>query len=130
MKIEALRPLHLRRAAGDLHLRIGESADLSIEEVAKLPPGRVRIVQDAEVVMEAALKPDGSPLSPVFWERAGAIVGPGIPEFLAKAGEEFWIVVQFRGQACWVNANQLRSRQQFEDQQPLKSIELMKDFVL
>lgn len=65
---------------------------------------------------------------PVFWEKAdGSIVGPGRPEFLARDGDSFWVVVQFEGQAIWVNSDRLRSRQQFEMQPPVTVVTFVKD---
>jgi len=77
------------------------------------------------------MKPDGSPLTPVYWERAGAIVGPGLPQFLAKVGDgpsaSFWIVAQYENRPIWVNAVALRSRKQFEAQRPLTAVELIRE---
>lgn len=68
-------------------------------------------------IIEPAVKPDGRPLSLVFWETGdGRILGPAVPELLAKDGGIFWIVTTFAGQILWVNTNRLRSRKAFETQ--------------
>lgn len=132
MKIEALRPLHIRRAAGDLHLRPGVPIDFPDDEAVKLlekASGKVRAVPDAEVLVEPATKPDGSPLRPVYWERAdGSIQGPATPEFFAKvgAGQEdrnFWIIAAHHGEPVWIRSDKLRSKRQFETQTPVREIE-------
>lgn len=54
MKIEALRPLHIRRATGDLHLRPGLVVDLADDDAIRLiakAPGAVRpVVQPGDLV--------------------------------------------------------------------------------
>jgi hypothetical protein len=75
------------------------------------------------VIESAAANP-----RPVYWERADlSIVGPGRPEFLAKVGtgarERFWVIVEYKGQAIWVQSNQLRSRKAFEQQPQIRVVE-------
>lgn len=50
----------------------------------------------------------------VYWEAGGRILGPAVPEFLARNGSTFWIVTTFEGQPRWINADRLRSRKVFE----------------
>lgn len=53
----------------------------------------------------------------VYWETGtGRILGPAVPEFLARNGSTFWIVTTFEGQPRWINADWLRSRRAFENQ--------------
>lgn len=70
-------------------------------------------------VIEPALKWDGTPLSPIYWETGGGrILGPAVPEFLGRDGDSFWIAVTFEGQIRWVNADRLRSKRAFDAQFP------------
>jgi hypothetical protein len=68
---------------------------------------------------------------PIYWERTGTIVGPAIPEFLAKVGEgskaSYWVVAQFEGQSVWINSIMIRSKKEFESQVPLKQIDLVRE---
>lgn len=72
------------------------------------------------ITVEPALRPDGRPLSPVYWfsESTGRILGPAVPECVAKVGEgpgaTFWIVLTHEGQTRWIRADRLRSRRDFE----------------
>lgn len=115
MIIEALRPLHIRRAGGDLHLLPGQAIELEAAEAQRLltkANGMVRAV-----TIEAASKPDGSPLSPIYWEAGnGRILGPAVPELFARCGNAFWISTTFKGHILWINADRLRSRKAFEQQ--------------
>src|SRR5262245_50098962 len=85
----------------------------------------------ASIVEDVVIEPAHPNAKPVYWERRGSIVGPGIPEFLAKVGDgpsaNFWVVVQFEGLPVWVNSIMLRSRAQFETQRPLAVVELVRD---
>ena len=86
----------------------------------------VNAPQTGTVIEPAALN-----ASPVYWERAESIVGPGTPEFLAKVGDgptvSYWVVVSYEGQPVWINSIMLRSRRQFEQQVLLKPVELVKE---
>ena len=85
--------------------------------------------QADEVVIELAVRPDGSPLSPVYWQRAtGEIVGPGQPEFFAKIGRgatdrDFWIIATYNGEPTWIRADVLRSKQQWMNRKPVASVD-------
>src|SRR5690349_17498034 len=121
MKLEALRPLHVRRASGDLHLRPGYPVELPDEEAARLlqkVPDKVRVAPPGNTVtIEPAVRPDGRPLSAIYWETGdGRILGPAVPEFLARESDNYWIVTSSDGQSWWVNADRLRSRKAFEGQ--------------
>jgi hypothetical protein len=80
-------------------------------------------------VIEPALRPDGSPLSPIYWERAtGDIAGPAQPEFFARMGQgtadqDFWIIVQYQGATVWVRSDRLRSKQQWMNRKPVVSVD-------
>lgn len=137
MKIEVLRPLHIRRAGGDLHLKPGCPVELADEEAtrllaksdavrrvvpqegAHLPNGGTEPAtgfkqpcpyQADEVVIEPAVKPDGFPLRPIYWEGAdGSILGPASVLFFDRDG----LIVEYGGDWQWINADQLRSKQQW-----------------
>lgn len=73
----------------------------------------------ASPIVEPAAKPDGSPLSPIYWETGdGRILGPAVPEYLARDRNTFWIVVTFSGQIRWIDADRLRSKKAFNAQSP------------
>ena len=131
MKLEVLRPLHIRRASGDLHLKPGSVADLPDEDALLLlakKPDAVRLVDPSGTVIEPAQRPDGQPMTPIYWESGiGQILGPAVPEYLARDGETFWIVTTFEGQIRWINADRLRSKKQFETQKPVREVELIRE---
>ena len=61
MKLEILRPLHIRRASGDLHFKAGSVADLPDEDALLLlakKPDAVRLVEPSGTVIE----PENLPL--------------------------------------------------------------------
>lgn len=130
MKLEALAPIRINRPDGEaLHLKPGCPIDVPDELGARILerlPNKVRIAEPT--CIEAAITPDGNPLSEIYWEtRDGWIAGPATPEFLAKSGNQFWIVTSLQGQARWVNADWLRSKKQFEQQKPLREVELIRE---
>lgn len=131
MKLEALHPLHIRRAAGDLHVQPGGYVELPDEEATRLlrkVPGKVRVAATTGTTIEPAVRPDGSPLSALYWETGdGRIFGPAKPEFLARDGNAFCISTTFEGRIWWINADRLRSSQQFEQQKPLREVELIQE---
>lgn len=131
MLIEALIPLHIRRPGGDLHLLPGQPIELDAEEAQRLltkARGKVQVVAKEKIVMEPALKPDCSPLSPIYWETGdGRILGPATPEFLARDGSTFWISTNLQGQIWWITADRLRSRRAFEGQVKLNLVELVRE---
>lgn len=133
MRLKILRPLHIRRLAGgeDLHLKPGliDLPDDDAQALLEKKPDAVRQVElDEPVVVEPACRPDGQPLSAIFWETgSGEIIGPAVPEYFAQDGETFWIVTTFEGQIRWINADRLRSKKQFEQQRKPQVIELVRD---
>jgi hypothetical protein len=53
----------------------------------------------------------------IYWETGkGQILGPAIPEYLARDRETFWVVTTFEGKIRWINADMLRSKRAFEEQ--------------
>lgn len=63
----------------------------------------------------------------LYWERAtGAIVGPGVPLFLARYGDTFVVIVEHSGDLISINSMALRSKRQFEQQAPLRPVERMR----
>lgn len=90
-------------------------------------PGIVAVLQSAE---EITIEPAAANARPIFWERGtGEIVGPAVPEFLAKVGmgetASYWVICQFLGQAVWVRSDRLRSRKAFEQQPEIRVVELL-----
>jgi hypothetical protein len=81
-----------------------------------------RAVARATPPIDVAIEPAATNAKPIFWERVsiGEILGPAIPEFLARGGEgptaTFWVVAQFDGLPVWINSTQLRSRREFDAQ--------------
>lgn len=126
MRIEALCPLKINRPDGDaLHLHPGCPVDVSDElgsRILQRLPDKVRLAEPS--CIEPAMKPDGSPLSAFYWESGdGRILGPAIPEFLARSGKQFWIVTTLEGLARWINADQLRSKRQWAGQKPVIEVD-------
>ena len=79
------------------------------------------------IVCDPAIRPDGRRLSAIYWEAgSGRILGPAVPEFLARERDCFWIVTTFKGQARWINADQLRSKQAFEQQPVVREVEIVR----
>lgn len=77
---------------------------------------------------EIVIEPAATNPRPVYWEcGTGEILGPAVPEYLARDGETFWIVTTFEGQIRWINADRLRSRKAFEQQRKPHVIELVRD---
>ncbi len=117
MWIEASQPLRLRFKDGDdLHLRPGcpvEVPDDAGNRVLAKGGGKIRIVDrpQSDVVIEPAMKPDGSALSPIhFKDLHGKIFGPAHVEFVAKTiNEQFWVVVNYEGSLRWILSDRLRA---------------------
>lgn len=80
------------------------------------------------VVIEPAMKSDGSPLDPVYWESRGRIVGPGHPEYFFRdsAGQE-GLVVRHQGALAHIAASILRPFKAFVAQRPLTEVELVRE---
>ncbi|MDC8450044.1 MAG: hypothetical protein LV473_17045 [Nitrospira sp.] len=129
MLIEALYPLHIRRPSGDLRLAKGDSVELEAGEAQKLlemAPGKVKVVE--KVIVEPAVKPDGAPLSRIYWQTSdGRILGPATPEFFLQDGDAFWISATFKGQIWFILDSRLRSKKLFETQRPLLGAELIRE---
>lgn len=94
---------------------------------APLKPGEPS-QQPGRVVIEPAMRPDGSPLSPVYWESQGRIVGPGHPEYFFRdsAGQE-GLVVRHEGALVHIAASILRPSKAFVAQRPLTEVELIRE---
>lgn len=128
MIIEALYPLHIRRASGDLHLRPGYPEILPDEEAVKLLAKVPDKIRASPATIEPAVNPDGHPLAAIYWEAGdGSILGPAIPEFPMRDGEDFWIGTTFEEQVRWINAEQLRSQKAFEKQVPVHEAEPIRE---
>lgn len=141
MMIAALRPLCIRRSMGDLHLKPGFPVELPDDDAVRLlakKPDAVRRVSEPAGTPQtdaSAPTPEGVKIEPaapnarpVYWETGtGEILGPAVPEFLARDGESFWVSLTFEGQIRWINADRLRSRKAFEEQVKPNVVELVKD---
>lgn len=127
MKLEALTPLVIRRSSGEQRLALGEIFMLPDEEGAKLlrkAPGRVRVVPEENVIVEPATKPDGSPLTPVYWERGdGSISGPASVEFFYRLGSTDGLIVAYEEELIWINADRLRSQRQWARQKAVVEVD-------
>jgi hypothetical protein len=76
----------------------------------------------AAVLTEPAVRPDGTPISPVFFERQGRIVGPAQPEFFFRdSAGQIGLIVRYEHAPVSIDHKMLRSRRQFETQHPLRS---------
>lgn len=74
------------------------------------------------------IEPAAPNARPIYWETGtGQILGPAVPEFLARDGRTFWISMTFEEQIRWINADRLRSRQAFEEQVQSTKVELVKE---
>src|SRR5689334_1580365 len=63
----------------------------------------------------------------IYWQTGdGRILGPAVPEFLARDGDTFWIVTTFQKEIRWINADQLRSKNAFEEQVEVHETELVR----
>jgi hypothetical protein len=117
MKVQVLRPLHIRRSDGDLHLKPG-TVELPDDDAFRLLSKRPDVVrQVGPVIIEPACRPDGSPLSPIYWERGDTTIsGPATPLLFEQVGNDWVLVIDYRGECISINANTLRSRRQFQQQ--------------
>jgi len=65
----------------------------------------------------------------VYWEMGdGRILGPAVPEFFLRDGEEYWISVTFEGHIRFIRDDRLRSRKAFLEQREVKEVELIRSF--
>lgn len=66
----------------------------------------------APVTVRAEIQPAPSNAKPIYWETDDSrILGPAVPEFLARDGEIFWISTTFEGKILWINADRLRAKE-------------------
>jgi hypothetical protein len=113
MKITASRPLKLKLPDGVMRLQPGVATEVPDPFALRLLAQKPEAVRQSVTVLEPAVRPDGRPLSLVYWEDAiGKIRGPAIPEFVARSQgpEQFWIVTTCEGQTRWTAADRLRER--------------------
>ena len=138
MQLEATgKPIRYRLKTGEeFILRPGvpmELPDQAATQLLQKASAMVRRVDSAlapplQAAEDIMIEPAAANPRPVYWERADlSIVGPGRPEFLAKVGtgatERFWVIVEYQGQAIWVQSNQLRSRKAFNQQRKVLVVE-------
>jgi hypothetical protein len=114
MHLEAVgRSLRYRLKSGEeFVLRPGQSVDLPNDTARRLlrqAGDRIRVVPDV-VVQAAAVN-----AVPIYWEAENGIWhGPVKPKSLGRLGEQFYVVVTYRGVICPILPDRLRSRQAFE----------------
>ncbi len=81
----------------------------------------------APMIQNFELQPAAPNAKAIYWETGtGQILGPAIPEFLARDSNTFWISTTFEGQIRWINADRLRSRKAFEEQAEVQEVELIR----
>jgi len=81
-----------------------------------------------EVVREPAMKPDGSPLRPVFWEHHRQIIGPGQPEFFFQDSTgQIGLIIRYKEEIVWVAESMLRSRKAFLEQDAVKEMDIIRE---
>jgi len=133
MKLEAIgKGFTYRWPGGEVRLEPGKPVDLPTDRAARLlkkAEGRVRQVEiDDPVVIESA-HPQAKP---VYFERAdGVIYGPAKVTDLSKTGtgasERYWVIVKLQGRVSWVRSDRLRSKQAFETQPKVRTVEPIKE---
>lgn len=75
---------------------------------------------------EVIVEPAAANPKPIYWEAVdGRILGPALPECLARVGDEFWIVTTLDGHLIWLRSDRLRSRAAFEQQLVIHEVELI-----
>lgn len=122
MWIESTKPIRVQSKQGEVRLRPGYPVELSDEQGQKLldqAGDKVRIVKAPrrDVIVELAVRPDGTPLSPIYWEDAkGCILGPAVPKLMIQTNGEFWLAVVYDGQNRWIRSDRLRNRRAFDTQ--------------
>jgi hypothetical protein len=80
---------------------------------------KTKNTKEGLTVMEPAQRPDGSPLTPVWWEAAdGTLRGPCPVTDVAEIDGRFWLVVQDREGIAWVHESLLRRRLEGERNAP------------
>ena len=131
MKVEATNgPLKFHFSDGsEVRLTPGRPVELPEDRAERLLiklPGRVRVLPSTDpaicecpsepIIIEPA--PESTRQRPVFWQSMadGRIHGPARVTDLARAGEEFWLWIEYQGQGRWIRDILLRSRAQFEAQ--------------
>jgi len=125
MLIETAKPLTVRRSSGDLRLIPGHPIELPDGEALRLiakASGKVRVV--SPIIVEPAVKPDGTALKPVYWERQGRIIGPGQPEFFFRdSAGQVGLIIRYEGELVSVADTMLRTRTAYENQRVIREIE-------
>jgi hypothetical protein len=122
--LEAVQPVKVRfRSDGSqFDLRPGDRVDLpemNARRLLQVAPEKVRRVDDSVTIEPAHPK-----ARPVYFEDAlGRILGPVVPEFLARAEGHFWIITTFDGLPRWIRSDRLRSKRQFEAQPKTRIVE-------
>jgi len=81
------------------------------------------------IVIEPAMRPDGTPLRPVYWERHGRIIGPGQPEFFFRdSAGQVGLIIRYQDDLVSVADFMLRSRKAFEEQPIAHEVEPVRSF--
>jgi hypothetical protein len=72
-------------------------------------------------------EPAPHPSPTVFWESRGRILGPARVVAFAKAGEEFWLLIEHGRESRWIRDTLLRSKRDYETQRPLRAVEPIRE---
>jgi hypothetical protein len=118
--LEAVQPVKVRfRSDGSQYdLRPGDRVNLpevNARRLLEAVPEKVRVIPLA--ASEVTIEPAHPQARPVYFkDNRGCILGPVIPEFLARVGDQFWIVVQYDGLPRWIHSDRIHSKRQFETQ--------------
>lgn len=124
MLIESSKPLKVWLRTGSVELTPGVPTDLPEEEALLLLAKAKGKVRRVETVIEFA-----SPTAkPIYWERGDmSISGPALPLFLERVGNDFVLVIEYRGELVSINGNTLRTRNQFESQVGLREVQSIRE---
>jgi hypothetical protein len=123
MKVVADRHLRVLLPSRVLELQPGTPCELPDEDAERLLakiPERVRAVT-TDMTVEPAIKPDGSPLSAVYWESGDGTIRQGWPVLfgMERVGEarRFWIGVEYDNREfAWVHETRLRNAASYQTQ--------------
>ena len=74
-----------------------------------------------KVIVEPAVRSNGTSLRPVYWERQEQIIGPGQPEFFFRDSfGQVGLIIRYDGDLISVADSMLRSYTAFTKQRALK----------
>ncbi|MDK2743222.1 MAG: hypothetical protein NDI90_09920 [Nitrospira sp. BO4] len=89
-------------------------------------PGDNTLSHTGSIINTIEIQPAEVNAKAAYWETGdGRILGPAVPEFFLRDGEEYWISVTFEGNIRFIRDDLLRSRKAFEQQPMVHAIELI-----